>query len=117
MEKLDDDSLQEIFEHLSYLDYLSFLRTSRGFYGKRDINKKIEYMKELFGNGAMEIRGKTYYFNYLSSYVAFLGDLDVIKHLHNTNSKFSSDSMKYAKQNRHDEIVRFLSETYGATTI
>lgn len=113
METLNADLLYEISKYLSYPDYLSFLRTSKGLHEQQDINKKIEYMKELYGNGAMKIRGKTYYFNYLSSYAAFLGDLSVIEHLHNANSKFSSDSVKYAKQNKHDEIVRYLSETHG----
>ena len=112
MESLDFHVLREISEYLSYLDYLAFIGTCRRFYELNDIRRKIGYLEELHKDGGEFKRDE------LSTFVAYKGQLDVIKYLHSNNALFSTKTMDNAASNGHLNVIKWLhkNRTEGCTT-
>ena len=104
LDSLNDDTLWEISERLSYPDYLAFIRTCKRLYKLKNIRRKVRYLEEM--NEKLRLIKDME----LSEFIARRGHLDAIKYLHENSFVFTKKAMDCAASKGHLHIIKWLHE-------
>lgn len=109
MNSLDFDVLNRIIDFLPCYGYVAFIGTCKGFYGLKDIRRKVEYLKKS-NDGIWFSKNK----HTFPTFMAFKGQLDVLEYLHTNNEHIPVDAMLFASRKGHlDVFIWIRKNVYG----